>query len=74
MFPTTIKFEVVQRKVNDKNNWALQVNLGTGGWVIWDWPNKPTTKQIQSVKDIALRGMEVYHKAITFPGFKLKVE
>lgn len=68
MFPKEITFELEQRRYD----WALLVRLDNAdGWVITAWEKKPTQSELESVAIIITRSMEVYHRHLRIPGFKV---
>ena len=78
VFPSKGIYEVVKREnvfKESEHEWALNIDVGAGYWTLCAFENRPPTQEeIDDVIEIAVRAIEIYHKSIKFPSYKMKIE
>jgi len=76
MFPKKICFFNAQRqnKFAEKGQeWAFYCVLDSGSpWCVYTSNGPLTKKEIQKIKEVVVRSMEIYHIHIQKPSFKLE--
>jgi hypothetical protein len=79
--PEKIKYSLSERKTSETKSgkeWCLHMQFlgweGRGGWCMQTWEKKPTEAMVEDAKYLILRSMEVYHRHLVMPFFKVKEE
>lgn len=75
MFPNKIRFTVGDRISFAKKEWYLRVEFleSLGSWVVKTYPEEPTKEIIEGDKKLIIRSMELYHRYIEKPSFKMEI-
>ena len=76
MFPNKIRFTVGDRVSYSKKEWYLRVDFLRSyehGWVVKTYPKEPTEETIEEDKELIIRSMEMYHRYIEKPSFKMEI-
>ena len=76
MFPKEIQFVLEENPytVTGEGKWRYKVKLDNSEWwVVFWWKRKPTSFEVDEVKDLILHSMEVYQKSCELQKNELKV-
>ena len=77
VFPNKGTYEIEKRENVFKKSgyeWALNLDIGAGYWTIYEFEKEPSQEEIDNIIDIVIRSIEVYHKAIRFPTYKMSIK
>jgi hypothetical protein len=68
-------YEVTDRNMRGSKEWVFQIRIDSGGsWVMFTWDYAPSEDEVDEVKKIVLRSMEVFRKHLPPPAAIQQVE